>query len=132
MDITGISQIANSPAAYLIIAIIVSITFYKFFNQVFDKMANEKKEKDEQLIALREVQAAEAKAREERLLEHNNKLLTHLERSNVSQERTAEAIERINDGMVCLNERLSHEISMVHERVDDLQESINNNRGGIQ
>lgn len=132
MDVTGISQIANSPAAYLILAIIVSVTAYKFFIVVYEKIVAEKKEKDEQLVALRAEQAAEAKAREERLLEHNNKLLTHLERSNVSQERTAEAIERINEGMVGLNERLSHEISMVHERVDDLQESINNNRGGIQ
>lgn len=129
MDVTGISQIANSPAAYLILAVIVSVTAYKFFIVVYEKIVAEKKEKDEQLIALREAQAAEAKEREKNLLEHNNKLLTHLERSNVSQERTAEAIERINEGMVGLNERLSHEISMVHERVDDLQKTIN--KGGV-
>ena len=132
MDVTGISQIANSPAAYLILAVIVSVTAYKFFIVVYEKIVAEKKEKDEQLVALRAEQAAEAKVREEKLHSHNEKLLTHLERSNESQERTTEAIERINESLGGLNERLSHEISMVHERVDDLQESINNNRGGLQ
>lgn len=132
MDVATASQIVNSPAAYLLLAIIVSVTAYKFFIVVYNRMTEEKLEKEKQIKALYEQQAQDAREREEQNNEHQSKLLSQLDQSTKNQERLAEAVEHINASLVSLNDRLNSEIKVVHNRVDDLQLKINQQTGGVQ
>lgn len=100
MTIDQVSQVALSPAVWAMCCILLVAFILK---KVYEK--NDKQE--ERLTNLHDEYRAESKERE-------NKLMEHLARSDESQERTAIAIEGINNSL----DKLTN-------RVEDIERKVN-------
>lgn len=91
-EITLLSEIANSQAAWAIVALVLA-------SLLFRKLHNDGTKREERLIEQEKQYREESKQREKQLMEH-------LERSNDSQEKTAHALEGINKSLASLEGRV--------------------------
>lgn len=91
-EVTVVSEIANSQAVWAIVALILGGFLYR-------KLYNDSTTREQRLINQEERYREESRQREMQLMEH-------LERSNDSQEKTAAALEGINNSLASLEGRV--------------------------
>lgn len=91
-EVTVLSEIATSQAVWAIVALILAALLFK-------KLYNDGATREQRLIDQEKQYRVESKEREKQLMQH-------LERSNESQEKTAEALTGINTSLSSLEGRV--------------------------
>lgn len=97
------TEIATSQAVWAILCIVLA-------GYILRELRKDSVKREADIVALYEGQKTEAKENFDRYREESkereSKLFEHLERSNASQENTAEAMEAINRTMITLEGRM--------------------------
>ncbi|MFA9457442.1 hypothetical protein ACERJO_11825 [Halalkalibacter sp. AB-rgal2] len=102
MEYQVVSEIATSQVVWAILCILLAIA-------VIREMRKENVRRETDLINLYEDHRRESKQREERLMDH-------LDRSNESQEQTAEALKSIRSTLTTMEGRVDRMEKKIYQR----------------
>lgn len=108
-----IEKIAGSQYVWAILCIIIGFAFYKMMKNSASKIEQKSDKREQDLLGFYKEQQSEAKERE-------HKLMIHLEKSNDSQARTADTLERIEKNLNHLESKVDKGFTDVWDKIEKI------------